>query len=52
MTRHRKVNLSEAIRLRNLGYTLDRIAQHMKVTRQAIIQNLKKAENGEVGVGI
>lgn len=52
MTRHRKVNLSETIRLRNLGYTLDGIAQRMKVTRQAIIQNLKKAEKGEIGVNI
>jgi len=53
MGRHQKVDSSEVVRLRQLGYTLDDIAKRMEVTRQAIIKTLEKVKDkGEIGVRI
>ena len=53
MTRPPEIDVSEALRLRNLGYTFTYIATKMGFTRQGIAKALKRAkQEGEQGVEI
>lgn len=52
MARTQEINIPEALRLRKLGYTLSQIAIQLGYTREGIRKALKKAEKGDVGVGI
>ena len=53
MTRPPEIDVSEALRLRNLGYTFTYIAKKMNYTRQGIAKAIKRTkEKGEIGVEI
>lgn len=53
MPRSRRIDVSEVLRLRRLGYTFSQIADQMNFTRQGISKALKKAKDkGEIGVRI
>jgi len=53
MTRPQEIDASEALRLRNLGYTFTYIAKRMGFTRQGIGKAIKRTkQEGEIGVKI
>ena len=53
MTRPQEINVAEAVRLKNLGYTLTQIGKKMGFSREGISKAIKRAkQKGEEGVEI